>query len=216
MKEKYWQENTILDINREMYRMIEDSVKIKPLGNPYKNSALLVLDAQRYFLDEESHSFIPSAAGVLPGLRLLIDKFIEMKHPVIFTRHLNTDEDAGQMASWWKDLIREENPISEISSDIIIEGSPVIRKTQYDAFYETGLDVILREKKIEQVIITGFMTHLCCETTARSAFVHGYKVIFPVDGTATYNRKFHLATLRNLAHGFAMISTVSDILGADE
>ena len=205
-----------MESSREMYRVIEDNVKMKPLGDPFKNSALLVLDAQRYFLDEESHAFIPSAAGVLPGLRLLISKFIEMKQPVIFTRHINTDEDAGQMRIWWKDLIREENPISEISKDIFMDGSPVIRKNQYDAFYKTGLDAILREKKIKQVIITGFMTHLCCETTARSAFVHGYKVIFPVDGTATYNREFHLATLRNLAHGFAVITTIIDILEAGE
>jgi isochorismate hydrolase len=56
------------------------------------------------------------------------------------------------------------------------------------------------------------MTHLCCETSARSAFMRGFEVFFPIDGTATYNRDFHLATLRNLAHGFATMTTVRELL----
>jgi isochorismate hydrolase len=55
------------------------------------------------------------------------------------------------------------------------------------------------------------MTHLCCETTARSAFTRGSGLL-PVDGTATYNRAFHRASLLNLAHGFASLTFVEDIL----
>ncbi len=58
------------------------------------------------------------------------------------------------------------------------------------------------------------MTHLCCETTARSAFVRGFEVFFTIDGTATYNKEFHFATLHNLAHGFALPILVDEILDA--
>ena len=69
---------------------------------------------------------------------------------------------------------------------------------------------------MSQVVITGVMTHLCCETTARSAFMRGFLPFFLVDGTATYNRHFHIATLTNLAHGFAHLARVQDILATLE
>jgi isochorismate hydrolase len=58
------------------------------------------------------------------------------------------------------------------------------------------------------------MTHLCCETSARAAFVRGFEVLFPVDGTATYNQAFHRATLLNLSHGFAKVVLADEILAA--
>jgi bifunctional isochorismate lyase/aryl carrier protein len=56
------------------------------------------------------------------------------------------------------------------------------------------------------------MTHLCCETTARAAFVRGFDVFFLVDGTATYNQDYHQATLLNLAHGVAVLTDVNKII----
>jgi isochorismate hydrolase len=58
------------------------------------------------------------------------------------------------------------------------------------------------------------MTHLCCETTARSAFIQGYVVFFVVDGTATYTESFHRGSLLSLSHGFAVPILVDEILGA--
>jgi len=97
-------------------------------------------------------------------------------------------------------------------TDFNIPQAELIIKSQYDAFYDTNLHEILRKNNIEQVIITGVMTHLCCETTARSAFIRGYNVFFPIDGTATYNEDFHNATLTNLAHGFANITLINNLM----
>ena len=87
----------------------------------------------------------------------------------------------------------------------------VIKKTQYDGFYQTPLEDILREKGISQLVITGVMSHLCCETTARTAFVRGFTVFFPIDGTATYNEDFHWATFLNLSHGFVIPLLIEDL-----
>jgi len=51
--------------------------------------------------------------------------------------------------------------------------------------------------------VAGVMTNLCCETTAREAFVRGFRVFFSVDATATSSVDLHEATLKNLAYGFA-------------
>jgi len=87
-----------------------------------------------------------------------------------------------------------------------------VAKAQYDAFYETALENILRSSGSEQVVVTGVMTHLCVEATARSAFVRGFAVFVPADGTATYNRDFHAASLLNLSHGTAAMTTCSRLM----
>lgn len=55
------------------------------------------------------------------------------------------------------------------------------------------------------------MTNCCCETTARDAFVHDYRVFFVADATATANRELHIASLKNLAFGFAHVIDTEQI-----
>ena len=57
------------------------------------------------------------------------------------------------------------------------------------------------------------MTNLCCETTARSAFIRGFDVIMPVDATAAYNYEFHLATFLNLAYMFTRPVKTESLVG---
>nr|MBN1164530.1 isochorismatase family protein [Candidatus Krumholzibacteriota bacterium] len=176
-------------------------------------AALLVLDMQDYFLREDSHAFIPSAPAIIPAVNKLAVSFQAGGRPVWFTRHLNTREDAGMMDPWWRELISGEEASSRISAALDTRGAEVIIKSQYDAFYRTGLEEELHRRKVKQLVITGVMTHLCCESTARSAFARGFAVFLPVDATATYNRNFHRASLLNLAHGVAIPLLASDIWG---
>jgi bifunctional isochorismate lyase/aryl carrier protein len=176
-------------------------------------AALLVLDMQQYFLDPGSHAFIPSGPAILPGIRRLVSAFEANGRPVTLTRHLNSNADARLMRKWWRDLIREESPLSQLFPGLEGAGRKVIRKSQYDAFYNTHLEAMLQSERIEQVVICGVMTHLCCETTARSAFMRGYEVFVAIDGMATYNRAFHEAALLNLSHGFASPIRVDEIIG---
>ena len=195
-----------IDLSGLCHEEIED---IDPSG-----LALLVLDMQNFFISPDSHAFVPSAQELLPVIQGLVHEFEHHDLPVIYTRHLNTGENAGMMGRWWKDVITSDNPLSEIHSGFDISNCPVIEKTQYDAFYRTGLGDLLEELGVTTVVVTGVMTNLCCETTARSAFVRGYKVLMPVDGTATVNSELHRATTVNLAHGFADPVSVSAILAS--
>lgn len=118
------------------------------------------------------------------------------------------------MSSWWSELIVETGPFCELSDRLTTSNASVIKKCQYDAFFNTDLEEMLVSKSVTHVVICGVMTHLCCETTARSAFMRGFDVWFAVDGTATYNKDFHQATLLNLSHGFATPVLVDEVLTA--
>jgi len=214
MKEAYF---TLDNIDIEAARMLE---AVKHVRKPYPmrldpgKVALLVLDMQRYFLEETSHAFIPSAAAIIPRIRRLQSLFIHYRLPVVHTRHIDTPQNGGQMGSWWKESLVQFNPLSEISAAIKHEQAAVFVKPQYDAFYNTGLEQWLTDRQISQVVISGVMTHLCCESTARSAFMRGFQVFFTVDATASYNRAFHQATLLNLAHGFAVPVLGEEVIAA--
>ncbi len=177
--------------------------------------ALLILDFQRYFTQPDSHAYVPSAGYLEMNIQNLLKAAETSEMKMIFTKHINDEHNSGMMSKWWKDTIRADSPLSELTDKLMnITDKQIIVKTEYDAFLETQLEEILKSGGIEKVIITGLMTHLCCETTARSAFMHGFEVLFPIDGTATYNRRFHDASMLNLAHGFANLCTVGDITRA--
>jgi isochorismate hydrolase len=203
-RESYFTPETIQQKSRAMldelasFRARHADIIFRP-----ERAALLALDMQEYFLRADSHAFIPSAPAILPNLQLLIANYYAANRPVIFTRHINTDSDAGMMSRWWRDIIRADSPNSAISASLDTSAGLIIHKSQYDAFHNTSLEETLRSRGVEQIIVTGVMTHLCCETSARSAFVRGFEVFFCVDGTATYSEEAHRATLLNLAHGFA-------------
>lgn len=199
-----------------MNKIIRDirQYKKSPFPFSYKDSALLVIDMQKYFLDELSHAYLPMAEAIVPKIMSLVKSYRARNLPIIFTRHaLKKGENPGIMQRWWKDVIRDENK----SSQIIDELKPftrkgILRKTRYSAFWKTNLEKTLRTKKVKQLVITGVLTHLCCETTARDAFLRDFEVFFVIDGTATDNMDLHLSSLKTLSDGFAIPVTTKDIL----
>lgn len=214
MKETYFSDLSLDQQARDLYRQVAATVPIKSLEFQPTQSALLVLDMQSYFLDPASHACIPSAGAILDGILRLIEAFSQHRRSIFFSQHINTVENAGKMSTWWKDLLTEDHPHQQITPEIDLSVGTLIPKCQYDAFYQTPLDEMLHAQGVSQVVVSGVMTHLCCETTARSAFMHGYDVFFPVDATATYSLAHHLGSLINLAHGFASLMFVEDILNA--
>lgn len=178
-------------------------------------AALLVVDMQRYFVDPASSGCLPWAAQVVGRVGTLVSFFRARGRPVVFTVHAHAPDgsDGGNMAWWWDGLLREGTWAAELHPAIVpAEGEPVLRKNRYDAFLGTDLDGILRRGGVTDLVVTGCKTNLCCETTARDAFCRDYRVKFAADATATVTEPMHLASLRNLAYGFADVVTVQEIV----
>jgi len=204
MKEQYFNPNNILEKASEIKNIVQkNSYPKKSLSFDKDNAVLLVTDMQNYFIEPESHAYIPSVKAIIPNIKLLISTSIKFNIPVIFTQHINNKQNAGMMSFWWNDIITESNPLSKINREIYINNSLLIKKSQYDSFHKTELEQTLIQLNKTQLIICGVMTNLCCETTVRTAFTKGFKTFLPIDATATYNYDFHLSTIRNLAFGFS-------------
>ena len=171
---------------------------------------LLVIDMQRFFLDAASPTFTCGGVAILPTVKRLIDAFRRAGRPVIFTRHVHHpgDLDSGIMGWWWEGKCLEGSPESEIHPDLApMPGEKVVFKHRYSAFYNTDLETVLRCLKVGDIVVSGTMTNLCCDSTARDASYRDYRVFFPADGTGSINEAMHLASLLNLAFGFAYVTT---------
>ena len=174
--------------------------------------ALIVIDMQKYFCDKKSTAYVPGVDTIKSKINMMINVFDKHQRPIIFTRHIDTNDKDNMMLRWWSENIKEDNPMSEIIEDLDTKKGEVIVKHQYEAFLGTNLEKILMEKEVKQVVICGVLTNLCCETTARSAFMRGFEVFFTMDSTATYTEDMHKATLLNLSYGFAILITADKII----
>ncbi|KAE8716834.1 Nicotinamidase 3 [Hibiscus syriacus] len=164
-------------------------------------AALLVIDLQNYFYSV--------AKPILPNVITTINLCRQASIPVFFTRHNHkSPADYGMLGEWWNnDLILDGTLDAELIPEIERLSKPdeVVEKHTYSAFEDTRLQGLLSEKGVEEVIITGVMTNMCCETTARAAFVKGYRVFFSTDATATSDPELHDATLKNMANAIAYL-----------
>jgi nicotinamidase-related amidase len=177
-------------------------------------SALIVVDMQRFFLEETSPSFTCGGLAILPTLKRLLAAFRLAGRPVIFTQHVHHpgDLDSGIMGWWWEGTCLEGSAESAIHPELApLPGEKVVLKHRYSAFYNTDLETVLRCLKVEDLVITGIMTNMCCESTARDAYYRDYRVFFPADATGSITEEMHLASLLNLAFGFAHVTTARDI-----
>jgi ureidoacrylate peracid hydrolase len=172
---------------------------------------------QRYFIDPSGRAYLPHGGAVVQNIQKLLKAFRHSGLPVIYTAHVHKPDgsDAGIMGWWWSDMIREGELDAQIYPEIApLPDEKIIYKHRYSAFYNTDLETILRCAKIEDLVICGVMTNLCCESTARDAYFRDYRVFFLADATGTVREEMHLATLMNLAYGFADICTTASILKA--
>ena len=171
-------------------------------------SALLVIDMQNDFVREGAIMHVKEAKNQIPKIRSLIDKCRGLGVPVIYTvQEVDPVFCALEVASF-APLMESGMRKGSEGIKIIEELEPlpeemVIRKRRFSAFYQTDLELILRnirgaENPVDTVIICGTVTNICCESTARDAFFRDFKVVFGTDVCSAHTQESQNATLVNM------------------
>lgn len=197
----------------------------------WENPALVIVDMQNDFVREGAPMEVPDARETIPQHQRLISFFRKAGLPIIFTRFL-AGPDRTLVYEWSPQL---EPPVLACQrghfryyadvgrtldcADVIDEiypepGDYIVDKYGYGAFYNTNLDDILRSLGVDSLVVTGTVTQICVEETARGAFHHGYKTTTVSDAVSSYIPDLHAATLKNLAHKFGWVSTTEEVLQA--
>jgi len=94
----------------------------------------------------------------------------------------------------------------------------LLEKPRFGAFHSTDLELVLRGRGIDTIIISGIATNVCCDTTAREAMVRDFRVFFLSDGTAAAAMggasaaELQKATLATLGFLFGQVLTVDEMI----
>jgi len=121
------------------------------------------------------------ASRIIPNIRSLLDFARKKKIPVIYVSDAHLPGVDDELELWPPHAI-----VGTKGADIIEELKPVqgdytLQKRRYSAFYETGLDPLLRGLKVDTVVLVGLVTNVCIQHTAADAFFRGYRIIVPED-----------------------------------
>ena len=119
-------------------------------------------------------------------------------------------------------VFRSDGPLVETMPEVAPRGiEPTVVKHSPGAFTKTELSAVLAQLNVNCLVIAGFMTHMCCDTTARQAQERGLEVVFLTDGTATRDlayedrvvshRDVQAATLAAQADGFSTLADVTTV-----
>lgn len=158
-----------------------------------KRTAVLVIDMQNDFIDPNYSMFTPMGYQFVKPLAAFLDSCRELEMSVLYTSHAYRKDrsDMGKGALFCDAAVNgsamvEHTPGIEIYPEIAPKpGDVVVTKRCYSGFFATEMDVVLRNKGIDTVVITGVCTEACCFSTARDALFNGYNVAFLSDLTGT-------------------------------
>ncbi|PZN94355.1 MAG: isochorismatase [Hyphomicrobiales bacterium] len=127
------------------------------------------------------------------------------------------DKRIGARGPMGRILIRGEPGHDIIPELAPLAHEPVIDKPGKGAFYQTDLDLMLRNRGIETLLVAGVTTEVCVHTTVREANDRGYRCLVLGDACASYFPEFHDVGLRMIAAQggiFGWVSTTEDVLAA--
>ena len=188
--------------------------------------ALLVIDAQKVYTTEGSELFCPDSAATIGRINQLIEQFQSAGEPIVFLRHMHKTDgsDLGRMFDFqgeWDGKFNFKEGTGEVEYDgrlLRPAGAIEIAKTRYSAFANTPLQQELRRMGVDSVVICGFMTNFCCDSSARDAHDLDYYVDFVLDATGTPGTEnMNEASVRSaesdfLRAGIARVVTTEQIL----
>lgn len=138
--------------------------------------ALLVIDVQNEYFTGKLPVTYPS--GSLDKILQVMDAAQSKNIPVIVVRHTQPQEDTP--------IFRKGTPEWEIHPEVAkYSYDLLIDKKLPGSFTGTELEAWLKEQGIDTVVISGYMTQMCCDTTARQAAHLGFSVEFLSDATGT-------------------------------
>ncbi len=195
-----------------------------------RRTALLVVDLQRLFVEGYPPISAPTGPTVVEAMDKLSDTCRQLGVPVIYTAHaLRPDlANIGVLEQQFPPM-KEEGLLASGSEPVGIDdryrieaGDIYLEKPRFGAFTGTDLELILRGKGIDTVVIGGIATNVCCETTAREANHREFKVVMLSDGTTSgeYSdvgfgtltpAEEQKATLTIIAYAFGEVTTCDDV-----
>ncbi len=157
---------------------------LKEDTNMNKKYAILVVDMLNDFVTGALGC--DNAKKIVKPNQELLEEARKNNVPVIFCNDSHLKGIDKELDFWGDHAIRGTKGAEVIPELPIKDNDYVILKRRYSAFFQTDLDLLLKELGVTTVIITGLHTHMCCRHTAADAFQNNYEVIFANECTNSF------------------------------
>jgi len=150
-------------------------------------TALLVIDIQKDYFPDGKYPLVNPLEAAQKAY-MILQCFRESGNPHVHIQHISLEPDATF-------FISGDRGTDIHDSAAHFEGEPIVYKHEPNSFLNTNLLELLQSWDIERVVITGMMTHMCVDATARAASDLGFQVIVAEDACATRDLKYGDTTI---------------------
>ena len=226
------------------HKKVREILKLKdqaPLVMEPQRSALLIVDAQRYFARPEYafgqtfERLVPGSTGgffervaehVMPNIQRLIEGFRQARVPVIYFGAGSHTDDGRDLPEWLRDFNqlsemvagrRAIPPVTDESWQIDDRIAPqtgdvVLNKTSSGPLNSTKFDQMLHNMGISNLVVCGLTTAICVAQTARESADRGFRVVIASDACTEMSEEMHVAALEAFSLTFGRCRTTDQLL----
>jgi len=190
-------------------------------------TALIVIDMQNGFLQEGALTEVPVAREIVPNINRLTSEIRTAGGVVVWVQASFKPEGPTEWTSYFNHVLSEEfgsrmAVATDEESDTfalwhgldVVAGDLFSVKSRFSAFIQGASDLTeqLAAHDIDTVIITGTVTEICCESSARDAMMLNYKTIMVADANASRSDEEHLSALRVFFQHFGDVCTTEEVI----
>ena len=191
-----------------------------------RQTALLVIDMQNYFVKPGHQGEIAMAREIVPNINRLAAGLRRHGGHVVWVR--NGTNDTRQSWSTLHECLMTPERVERRLAEMDVDGDGYaywhlndirpedaqITKTRYSGFIQGSsiIEQYLRDRGIDTLLITGTATNVCCESTARDAMMLNFKVVMVSDALATHTDEEHNASLSAFYGQFGDVQTTDEAL----
>lgn len=184
-----------------------------------QRSALVVIDMQEGILTLPTS---PHAASDVLGRTVGAAEAMRRAGGFVVLVHVGPSSDGKDALHPLTDVVRgaagaQSRPANwdRIAADLgPKDGDHVVRKRQWGAFYGTDLDLQLRRRGIDTVLLCGIATNMGVESTARDAYERGYNLVFLEDSMSGTRADMHAFAVEKIFPLIGRVRATSDVLAA--
>lgn len=194
-----------------------------------QRTALLIIDVQNDFVAPDGAlgragmdlSAVPAA---MTHVRTLIAAARGAGVPLVFARVITTPQTDTKAqkalalrSGYGLDAIaicRKDSEGAQYYQITPETGDIEIEKRLYSCFFDTDLENILKRKNIDTLVLAGFSTNCCVESTARDGFHRDFNIFIAGDACGDYDPAAHTASLQAMDSQCAIPMTTDDVVRA--
>jgi len=191
-----------------------------------RRTAHLCIDLQNGFMEKGAPVEVPAARDIIPTVNTISAAVRQSGATNIFVQFTLGPRDVQTWSNWFarmpessrgqqEQFLRRGSHYHELWPKLAVTPADLkVEKSRFSAFIPgaSGLHELLERRGVNTLIITGTLTNVCCESTARDAMQMNYRTIFIEDATAARTVQEHLAAVANMRSTFGEVLTAKQLI----